>query len=133
MTKKSEPKKQYTTGRPTTYKEEYCDQIIEHLAQGFSMESFAATINCSRDSLYEWRNKHKSFSDSIKIGLEKSLIFWEKIGQEGTLGKIKGFNCATYIFSMKNKFRWTDRTEAEITHSGNVSNVPQVVFKDDDK
>ncbi len=102
---------QKSAGRPTEYREEYCDLIIEHMASGLSMESFAGTLRVSRDSLYEWRKKHPRFSDSIKIGQDLSLLFWEKLGLAGSTGRIKGFNPATYIFTMKNKHRWRDQVE----------------------
>lgn len=119
-------------GQPTKYDPKYCDMIIEHLEGGLSIESFAGVIGVSRDSIYEWKDKHQEFSDSIKTGIEKSLLFWEKLGRAGTTGKIKGFNCSTFIFTMKNRFKWTDRTETNL--NGSVSVVPQVVLSiDDDK
>lgn len=124
-------KKKATAGRPSLYKPEYCKALIDHLASGLSFESFAATIDVNRDTLYEWEKVHPAFSDARKIGTEKSLIFWEKMGLTGALGKIKGFQPAVYIFTMKNRFRWTDRQET--THAGGVEVTgPTVVFKTHD-
>jgi len=127
---KPEPKRR---GQPTKYDPKFCEMIIEHLSQGYSMESFAGVVSVSRDTIYEWRDKHPSFSDSINIGLSKSLLFWEKLGTGGTVGKLKGFNCSSWIFSMKNRFKWTDRTETNV--NGNLNVAPTVIFgidSDDD-
>lgn len=113
-------------GRPTLYKPEYCEMVVSHLSQGYSIESFAGLIDVHRDSIYEWKSKHPIFSDSIKRGIDKSLLYWEKLGMAGTLGKIKGFNPATYIFTMKNRFGWTDRLATDV--NANVSVVPTVIL-----
>lgn len=98
-------------GRPTTYKNEYCQQLVDHMAEGFSFETFAATIDCNRDTLYEWCKVHKEFSDAKKDGMDKSQIYFEKLGKAAMLGKIEGFSASVWIFSMKNRFRWQDKVE----------------------
>lgn len=90
-------------GRPTSYKEEYCEMLIEHMRHGYSFESFAATIDVNRDTLYEWCKVHAKFSDAKKIAKDKSLLFFEKVGIAGMTGKLKGFNVAVWIFSLKNR------------------------------
>lgn len=111
----------YKTGRPTLYREEYCEQVIEHMAQGYSFESFAAVIGTHRDTLYEWCDKHEEFSDARKNAQMVSQYFWEKIGVAGMLGKLPGFNTGVWVFNMKNRFNWTDKREdtskLQISHS----------------
>jgi len=95
-------------GRPTDYRPEYCEKLVKHMSEGLSFECFAAQLNVCRDTLYEWGKKHKEFSDTKKIGLEKCLEFWEKLGRMGVIGKVPGFQQSTYIFTMKNRFGWRD-------------------------
>jgi hypothetical protein len=99
------------TGRPTSYKPEYCDKLVEHMADGNSFETFGATIGVCRDSLYTWEKKYPDFSDAKRLGREKALSWWEKVGKLGMMGKIKGFVPAIWIFSVKNRFGWTDKVE----------------------
>ena len=101
-------------GRPTKYKEEYCEKLVAHMAKGLSYESFAGLIGVHRETLYEWERKHEIFSDSKKIGKEKCLLFYETIGVQGMLGKIPNFNATTWIFKMKNKFGWKSNSVEEI-------------------
>jgi hypothetical protein len=104
-------------GRPSKYKKEYCELLVAHMSKGFSFESFAATINVNRDSLYEWSKVHSEFSDAKKCGVDKSLYFWEQIGLNGVVGNIENFNASAFIFNMKNKHFWTDKKEVEMNSS----------------
>jgi hypothetical protein len=110
-------------GRPTKYKPEYCDAVIEHMSKGLSFESFAAIIGTHRDTLYEWVKVHPSFSDSMKTGQAKSLLFWESLGikhivnksDSETFGvgqsvsKSRSLNAAIWCFNMKNRFNWSNK------------------------
>lgn len=100
-------------GRPTKYDPRYCTQVIRYMAKGYSKDVVAAKLGISRDTLYEWCKAHQEFSDTIKVGEAKSLLFWEKTGIEGMMGKIKGFRPAVWIFVMKNRFGWRDIVEVE--------------------
>lgn len=98
-------------GRPTKYKPEMCQQVIDFMAQGYSKEATAAQIGIAKDTLYEWVKKHTEFSDAIKEGEDKSRLWWEKIGMAGMVGKVPGFNATTWIFNMKNRHNWADKSE----------------------
>lgn len=116
-------------GRPTKYKHEYCDMLVEHMSKGLSFESFAATIQVHDGTLRDWEAKFPEFAVAKKNGYAHCRIYWEKVGAGGMLGKIPGFNATVWIFSMKNRFRWADRVEA--TQDISLT-LPQVVFKTDD-
>ncbi|NRA68375.1 MAG: hypothetical protein HRU19_28075 [Pseudobacteriovorax sp.] len=59
-------------GRPTKYKEEYCDLVIKHMSAGKSLASFAATIGTNRQRIWQWRQKHKEFQDACEAAAEAS-------------------------------------------------------------
>ena len=100
-------------GRPSDYKPEFCEELIAHMTKGYSFESFAAVIGVHRDTLYEWVKRHVEFSDAKKRARDAALYWWEKVGEAGLTGQLKGFNAAVWIFSMKNRFKWTDEKSAE--------------------
>jgi hypothetical protein len=114
--KKQAPKVAAPMGRPSKYKSEYCDLLIEHMKKGFGINTFGALVDTCRDTVYEWVNVHPEFSDAYKRGREHYELFWERIGTMGTVGQIKGFNPGSWVFIMKNRFKWTDRTETTQTH-----------------
>lgn len=90
------------------FKPQYIKEIEEHMAKGFSAESFCAIIGIHRTTLYNWAERYVEFFYAIKRGREKSQLYWEEIGQRGAKGKIRNFNVTAYIFSMKNLHRWRD-------------------------
>jgi len=102
--------------RPTKYKKEYCKLLEKHLTDGLSFESFGGVVFVNRDTLYEWCKRHKEFSDTKSRFINASRLWWERLGQHGAAGKLPGFNAASWIFNMKNRFGWTDRQE--VTHEG---------------
>lgn len=103
-------------GRPTKYKKEYCELLVQHMSQGLSFESFAGEIDVNRDTVHEWATRHKDFSEAKRRGEAKSRIIWEKILVGGATGKIKNYNATSAIFALKNKFpkEWRDRKEIDV-------------------
>lgn len=115
-------------GRPTKYKPEYCDMLIKHMAEGYSFESFAGTIDCGRETIYGWERLHEEFSDAKKVGFARNQLFWEKKGHEGLWSdKSASFNSTVWIFNMKNRHGWRDKTKEEAEDEKPMA--PQVVIK----
>ena len=102
-------------GRPTKYKEEYCEMLTAHMAEGFSYSSFAAVINVNDDSLREWEKRHPRFSVAKKEGRKKQEFFYEKLFKKGALGGIPNFNSTAAIWLSKNMIGWRDKIETEVT------------------
>lgn len=110
-------------GRPSKYDPKFCDMLIEHMAEGYSFETFAAKIDVNQDTLHEWAKVHKDFSESKKIAFAKCQIFWERLGinhilnssEKDEMGNSRSvsLNTGAWIFNMKNRFKWTDRVEVQ--------------------
>lgn len=100
-------------GRPSKYRDTYCDLLIAHMSQGLSFESFASTAQVNRDTLYSWCQHHADFSDAKKRGEAVSLLFWERLGIDASQGRLPGFSAAAWIFNMKNRFGWRDKQRDE--------------------
>lgn len=111
-------------GRPTKYKPEYCEMLIKHGQDGLSYESFAGVIDVNVDTLYEWEKVYPEFSEAKNNFRAKSLLFWDKVGIEGlwevsqydddgNLIYKKKLNTTNWIFQMKNRHNWRDKTEVE--------------------
>ena len=130
-------------GRPTDYEERYCEMVIAHMKQGLSFESFAGTIGVHKDTLFEWCKVHPEFSDSKKMGLELCRAYFERIGNAAMLGQpikdektgktidFKNFNTTIWVFSMKNRFGWRDRTTVE--HEGNPEKPIEIRGRTDEE
>lgn len=104
-------------GRPSTYKEEYCDTVIECGRDGMGKAEMASQLGISRVTLNDWCEKHPAFAYAVKRGLDEAQAWWEMKGRVATFGGIDGFNATSYIFQMKNRFRddWNDTIKQEHT------------------
>jgi transposase len=97
-------------GRPTKYKPEYCEMIVEHMAKGYTLETFAATIDTSKNTIYEWEKAHQEFRDACARARIKCQMMWET---EGIHGLHNGMNSSHWAFNMKNRFGWKDKIEVD--------------------
>lgn len=100
-------------GMPSKYKPEFCDLLIKHMADGLSFESFAAVVKVNRTTLWDWVKAHEDFREAKAEGLDENLLFYEKIGRAGMMGKLPGFNITAWIFNMKNRHGWRDKQKDE--------------------
>lgn len=109
-----------SVGRPSEYREEYCDTVLECGKQGYSLLEMAFTVCRSYNTFLAWQDQYPEFMTSVKQAQRLSQAWWERKGREATFGEIEGFNATSYIFQMKNRFRadWRDRHEVE--HSGTI-------------
>lgn len=109
-------------GRPTKYRPEYCEMLIEHMSKGYSYQSFASVAKVNIDTLYEWEKMFEDFTDAKKRGYADCLFFWEKLAIENTLVKNGKpvLNTGSFVFNMKNRFGWSDKQEVDVT-SGNIN------------
>lgn len=58
------------SGRPTKYKEEYAELAYMRCLLGATDKDLAEFFKVNEDTIYEWRNVHEEFSDSISRGKE---------------------------------------------------------------
>jgi hypothetical protein len=115
---------QRAQGRPSKYDTKYDQMLIDHMSEGLSFESFAGVIGMTKDTIYNWLRQYESFADAKKIGTQKSLLFWEKLGRDGIFSISKterigskietnsrALNSSVYRLNMANRFGWKDRVE----------------------
>lgn len=55
-------------GRPTDYRDEYCEQVEKLCKLGATDEEIADFFEVHVDTIYEWKSVHPEFSESIKRG-----------------------------------------------------------------
>ena len=108
-----------SVGRPSEFKQEYCDQLINHMASGLSFEAFAGFLSVSKQTLYNWADANPEFLDAKRIGTEKCRFYWEQLGVDHIVNSDKtSLNTGVYVFNMKNRFpeEWKDKKEVDNTH-----------------
>ncbi len=105
----SPEKKPATTGRPTDYRPELCQIVVDIAKRGPStLVIIACELGVHRDTLHEWSKVHPEFSDAIKMVKQYQEANMQKIGLAGMVGKLKGFSAGTWIFYMKAQFNWDE-------------------------
>ena len=107
----------YVFGRPTLYRPEYCQQVIDVMAEGLDLAGFAGTISVSIDAVYDWMARWPDFHQAVKVARTKRLLFL----QRKLLNTKQGVGVTAAIFALKNADpeTWQDRynvqTQTKIT------------------
>lgn len=90
-------------GRPSLYKPEYCDKVLELGAQGYSVVEMAAAIGVARNTIEtQWPEAHPEFSQAFAHARDLSQAWWEEQGRKNlTADK---FQAQLYSRSMAARF-----------------------------
>ena len=96
-------------GRPTKYKPQMCETVIDLMKDGASLDEVRGELDISKDTLYRWKEDYEEFSDSIKRGIRMSQAWWEKQGRISL--RDRDFNYTGWYMNMKNRFKWSDKKE----------------------
>jgi hypothetical protein len=67
----------YVFGRPTQYRPEYCQLVIERMGQGVSLTAFAGSIGVSKNAVYEWIRAHAAFGDAVSRARPARVLWLE--------------------------------------------------------
>ena len=106
-------------GRPTSYRQKYCDLIVEAMSTGLSAEAAAAEIGISARSLFNWQHRHPEFLQAIQEGRQRSLLWWEKRALEMASGEPG--NTQIVVLGLRNRSRaahgWNNDT-VKVEHTG---------------
>ena len=115
-----DPQTLHPGGRPTKYKPDYCDQVIDFMGDGYSLTAFAGEISVARSTINEWMKAHSEFSEAVKIGQAKRTRKLE----QGLLSEEVGPKVTARIFALKNADPegWKDKQEHQHSATGDFAN-----------
>ena len=87
-----------------------CERLCKHLRSGLSLQSF---VEADEDTIKRYM---KDFpldfgTAEVKEAIRASRLFWEMVGVNGTLGKIKNFNASSWKFNMANRHGWKENVQ----------------------
>jgi hypothetical protein len=112
-------KPKHPGGRPTLYRREMCDRLVEAMAGGLTVEAAAAKIGISARSLFYWQQQHPEFLQAIQEGRQRSQLWWE----ERALAMANGEsgNTQIVVLGLRNRSRaatgWNNDT-VKLEHTG---------------
>lgn len=115
-------------GRPTDYREEYCEQVMQWGREGKSRAWMCSELDIARSTLQEWEKAHEEFKDALQRAKDHEQRFWEDLG--GSYIKDRNFNAQIWIRSMAARFpgEWRENKKIEQT----TQEVAPVVIQGDD-
>ena len=124
------PKKR-PVGRPSKYKPEYCERMLEMAAEGMSMAEYAAEFGIDRTTLFDWAASHEEFSTALTRAKSLEQAWWEREARLGV--KNKEFNANLWYRCAASRFRddYTERKVTEVSGPGGGSIKTESVTKID--
>lgn len=110
-----------TFGRPSEYRPEYCQAVIDFMGQGYSLTAFAGSIRMSRDTVYRWIREHTDFSDAVARARPARVAALEA----KLLRARKGAETSAAVFALKNAdpLEWRDVRSVDHQHSMKVEQL----------
>ena len=121
-------KPRYIFGRPTKYKPEFCQAVVEYMTQGFSLKACAGYLCTTYDSINDWMKIYPDFFHAVKDGQALAALWWEqKLMENADSGKGNASSC---IFGVKNRSQeqWKDKHEVDNTSSdGTMTAKPTTI------
>lgn len=90
-------------GRPSLYKPEFCETVIELGKQGKSITQMAAKLDVDKATVLRWRDEKEEFCTALTRALTYSQDWWENEAQLGL--KDRNFNAAIWHKSVASRFR----------------------------
>jgi hypothetical protein len=114
---KAAPEAKRPVGRPTLYRPEYCERVVELGKQGKSRVQIADALDLnSRSTLDDWAEVHPEFSEALTRAKMAEQAYWEELGHQALFAD--RFQAVVWKTSMQARFR-EDYTEKRINeHSG---------------
>lgn len=105
-------------GRPTEYKPEYCEKIIELGRNGFSKAQMAAELGVCRNTLDAWCRSHEEFLRAFARACDYSLAYWENLALKNL--ENRNFQVHLWTRSMAARFPddYTEKKQQEISGPG---------------
>lgn len=103
-------------GRPSKYKPEYCDRIVEMAKEtGAGPAEYASEFDIDRTTLYDWAAAHEDFSTALSRAKVHEQAWWERAGRKGMY--LEKFNALVWKTSVQARFRqdYTERTQTELS------------------
>lgn len=106
-------------GRPSKYKDEFCQIVIDEMSKGFSITATAATLGVCKDTVYDWKKKIPAFSDAINQGYALGLKHFENLLMKKVDGTKRNVDTSCLLFVLKTRFHkeYGEIQKHEVKHS----------------
>ncbi len=108
-------------GRPTSYRPEYCEAVVQAARDGKSLTAFAAEIEVGRQSITDWVAAHEEFSLAVNRAKAIAASWYETQARRLIEDGGTGAQATLVVFGLKNMGSDDWRDKHEVEHSGGVN------------
>ena len=100
-------------GRPSSYRSEFCEQLIDHCRKGWSITGWCGKIGVNRSTVTDWTAAHPEFAAAVSMAKAACLAFYEEQAVDVAKNGCTGGRATMIVFALKNMGadEWRDRTE----------------------
>lgn len=108
-------------GRPTKYKPEYCERVIEMGKAGKSWAQMASALDVDRATFYHWQEQYPEFLTAFNRAKVHAQAWWEEKASDAL--DTRDFNAPVWKKSVEARFRedYTERRDDSVTHKADQS------------
>jgi len=119
-------------GRPSDYRPEYCEQVIELGRLGLSVAQMASRLDTSKQTLLRWVEANPEFRAAMEVARSHSQAWWEEMGQANLIMPMGSgsFQGSVWSRSMAARFPddWRENKGVELTGKDGADLNLSVVF-----
>lgn len=103
-------------GRPTKYTDDIGLKIIEEMKKGFSLAAAAAAFDISRQTIYDWKDRHPEFDELVKV----AMVHRQRFLEERLMSTQSGAVVTSTMFALKNAGAadWREKQDIELSGPG---------------
>jgi hypothetical protein len=112
-------------GRPTKYKPQYCQRIIELGRDGNQPVALCAELLVGKSTMHMWRENYPDFRDAFDVSRQLCEQYWLNLAKNRANGTMNGSDVMIkFILSAahghREKSDVTTEVTADVTHHGQV-------------
>lgn len=108
-------------GRPTSFRPEYCGQLISAMSQGMGFSEACAHVGVSNSAARSWRKKFPEFKKAMRDGRDAQRAWWERVGRLSVFNP--NFNSVLFIYLTANFFGWRRTDEISKVETTSVNST----------
>lgn len=106
-----------TIGRPTKYRPDMPEKMLEYFGEGLTVTEVCAKLRITKQTFYRWEKENEEFSYASRLGRTLAEAEWIKKGRESLLNR--DINVGIWNSLARNCFGWDKEDKEKSTNTTN--------------